>query len=793
MKLTALLFVFRFAFLTPLPAAEPPKLHVAARAGDREAIHSLLAGGADVNARDDAGNTPLMVAAMCADAETVNTLLKAGADVKAKNKAGATALLRAATFPARAELLLTAGADVAVQSESGNSALMLAARKPGNSALVKRLLERGADVNAKNGLGATALMGAVAAGDADSVNLLLDKGADVNAAPAMSGEGFIFGGGRTPLMWAAFRGDVDLVKLLLARGAKVDAFTLAGTALSHAAWGGHATTAKLLLDAGAPVDQRDLIANYTPLHWAASSERLDASLVELLIAHRADVNAEGGQPVDAFLGATKTPLQLARKRGDTPIVQALLKAGAREGAAEEPKQLPPPARTLDGPADDAAIAAAIQKALPPLQRTAEFSAASFRKHATRQSCVSCHQQDLPLSAMSLARSRGFAVAEPVARQTVVLMEEFAQWMLELDSQTLFHPDPAIGNGYALMALHLEKRPASPTTDAHAHQLTVIQLPDGSWEWNLPRPPIQSSAITATALAVQGLKHYAIPGRKKEFDERIARASQWLASAKAETTDERVYQILGLAWAGGEEARRRALAEELIRDQRSDGGWAQLAKLKSDAFATGLALYALQEGAALPPSHGAVKKGAAFLVRTQLADGTWFVPRRTFPFQPPMDSGFGHGADGWLSATASSWAVMSLTLALDATKVPPALLAPAKAAAETPSAAANDPAAAGVDYARDIEPVLTRSCAECHKGKRAKGGFDVTDRAAFTRGGKRGDPVIVPGQPDASPLLRYVTDQEEDLEMPPLNKRAKFAALTKQEIAALRNWIAAGAK
>ena len=74
-------------------------------------------------------------------------------------------------------------------------------------------------------------MGAVAAGDADSVRLLLDKGADANAAPAMSGEGFIFGGGRTPLMWAAFRGDNALLKLLLARGAKVDGFTLAGTAL----------------------------------------------------------------------------------------------------------------------------------------------------------------------------------------------------------------------------------------------------------------------------------------------------------------------------------------------------------------------------------------------------------------------------------------------------------------------------------------------------------------------------------------------------------------------------------
>ncbi len=144
----------------------------------------------------------------------------------------------------------------------------------------------------------------------------------------MNVDGFIFGGGRTPLMWAAFLGNEPMAKLLLERGAKIDTFTPVGSALGQAAWGGHVGMARLLLDAGAPVDQRDLIANYTPLHWAASSELSSPALVELLLSRHADVNAEGGQPVDNFLGVTQTPLMLARKRGDTPIVQALLKAGA---------------------------------------------------------------------------------------------------------------------------------------------------------------------------------------------------------------------------------------------------------------------------------------------------------------------------------------------------------------------------------------------------------------------------------------------------------------------------------
>ena len=51
----------------------------------------------------------------------------------------------------------------------------------------------------------------------------------------------------------------------------------------------------------------------------------------------------------------------------------------------------------------------------------------------------------------------------------------------------------------------------------------------------------------------------------------------------------------------------------------------------------------------------------FLLNTQLADGTWHVRRRAFPFQPTMDSHFPHGRDGWVSAAGTSWAVMALSL------------------------------------------------------------------------------------------------------------------------------------
>ena len=767
----------------PTPAGN--HLFQAIRSGDRSEVKTLLKNGADVRARDEFGNTPLMAAAWLADVGMLDLLLKAGAEVSATNKAGATALMRAATVEDMTRLLVSKGAVVKARSQLKNSALILAARKPGNSRTVKLLLDCGAEANATNVFGTTALMCAAAAGDMDSVRLLLDAGADINAKPNMNVDGFIMGGGRTPLMWASFLGAEPLAKLLLERGAKIDAFTQVGSALGQTAWGGHVGMARLLLDAGAPVDQRDFIANYTPLHWAASSELSSSALVELLLSHRADVNAEGGQPVDNFLGVTQTPLMLARKRGDTRIVQALLKAGAKapvqDGKAREKAQ-----------GETRTVAEAIQRALPSLTRTAEDSAATFVRHASRQKCASCHQQQLPLAALNVAHSRQFTTDREVVRhQLELLNRDLAD--PEIAMQGVMLPDPGIFAGYVAMDLAGAGEPASQITDAMVHMLAVVQHPDGHWSRYIPRPPIQASDITATASALHMIQSYIIPARRKELKSSVQRARAWLAKAEAETNEERAHQLLGLAWADEKPGTLKPLAEKLIQQQHADGGWGQLAGLDSDAYGTGQSLYALMEAAKVSAQHPAVRGGLDFLRRTQLADGTWFVRSRTHTFQPPMESGFPHGRDGWISAAGTSWAVMALATSLDPSQKPPTSTTLAKAASATPAIAA--PRAdhmMPIEFTRDIQPLLERSCAACHSGERAKGGFAMSDRAALLRGGARGEPAVVASNPDASPLLRFVQDQVEDLEMPPVAKRGKFPAFTKEEVAKLRGWIAQGA-
>lgn len=630
------------------------------RGGDARQLEKAIEGGASANGRDERGNTPLMISAIYGNAACLKTLLKHGADANATNAAGATALMRAAFDSEKAELLLEAGANANVRSALGNTALMLAARPANSHRAVKALLSKGAEVNATNIGGATALMAAAAGGDRESVKLLLSRGAAVNASPAASQPGFIFGGGRSALMWAAFNGNTELAKQLLDAGADPNAEGTLGTALSQAAWADQSATARLLLDRGAKPDYASHSDGYTPLHWAASTEKADTKLVDLLLARGANPNAEGGEHVDALL-VPQTPLMLARHRGDTAVIKALTKAGATNETAQRVKATPPAVNRaiIDGDYPDARREA-IGRALGPLLQSAIKSKEAFLKHPSHQDCTSCHQQYLPMAATGFARLSGVAVDGAAERKLVEIMGDGDIKDPEVDGQTLFHPEPAHGRGYHLLGYDCAGMAASALTDGFVHHFAVIQEADGRWRNNLPRPPLQSGDVGATALAIHALQRYPLPGRKEEFRMRVAKAKDWLRSVKAETNEEQIFQLLGLAWAGESPKRLEPLAKALLARQREDGGWAQLGTLKSDAYATGEAIYALRVAAGLAASDENIGRGLRFLLRTQLEDGTWYVRRRAFPFQPTMDSGFPHGRDSWISASGTSWAVLALS-------------------------------------------------------------------------------------------------------------------------------------
>jgi hypothetical protein len=85
-------------------------------------------------------------------------------------------------------------------------------------------------------------------------------------------------------------------------------------------------------------------------------------------------------------------------------------------------------------------------------------------------------------------------------------------------------------------------------------------------------------------------------------------------------------------------------------------------LGSDAYATGQALVALERAGVISAADAPYQRGVDFLLRTQLADGSWLVHSRSFPVQVYKESGYPHGPDQWISASGSSWAAMALGLA-----------------------------------------------------------------------------------------------------------------------------------
>jgi len=339
-------------------------LHIACRGGHLNAVRALLVAEGDVDARDRDKKTALHIA--CAEGhskEIVELLLIKGADVGAKNWSGGTPL-HVAVWPIGrrylkiAKLLLQQGADVNAKDEEGKTPLQracfnsnlqavkllvqhvlryddvearsnhlgaalsdaLRANKYRLShhdddlevieAIVKVLLDNGANVNVADDAGTTALHLACSYTYVKTIRRLVGRGADLEAKDSA---------GRTPLIEAADY-DTDeaedekviVVKLLLDRGAEVSAAQNDGSTALH--WACYSSSVvgglkipRLLLNRGADLEAKDE-KNHTPLHWVCSSSCDDIDVVEELLRRGADICSKGKDQ--------KTPFDEANARED---------------------------------------------------------------------------------------------------------------------------------------------------------------------------------------------------------------------------------------------------------------------------------------------------------------------------------------------------------------------------------------------------------------------------------------------------------------------------------------------
>jgi ankyrin repeat protein len=343
----------------------------AAQSGDSAAALGLVAGKADVNARQEDGTTALHWAAYHDDLPLLRQLIKAGAKVNVTNDYGSTPLAEAAerADPEALRILLQAGADVESPNAQGQTALMSVARSDVVEA-ARVLVAHGANVNAtEKWRGQTALMWASAQSRPAMVQFLLEHGAAVNARedvrewprrvtaePRPQNRPL---GGLTALLFAAREGCAACAAELIKAHADVELADPEGiTPLVMSILNAQFDTAAVLIKAGADVNTWDMwgrAALYSAVDYnttprggrpdrPSSDQTTALQVIAMLLKRGANPDMQlklfppyrslgqdrGG---DAMLTVGTTPLIRAAKAGDSASIQLLLAAGARPDLA----------------------------------------------------------------------------------------------------------------------------------------------------------------------------------------------------------------------------------------------------------------------------------------------------------------------------------------------------------------------------------------------------------------------------------------------------------------------------
>ncbi|MCI0360075.1 MAG: hypothetical protein L0211_16480 [Planctomycetaceae bacterium] len=326
-----------------------------------------------------------------------------------------------------------------------------------------------------------------------------------------------------------------------------------------------------------------------------------------------------------------------------------------------------PAATTDKPAvTQDELRGAINKSLPLLTK------AAIGHREQRKQCFACHQQGLPIFALTAAKAKGFTIDEAELATQLEFIAGFLAKNREQYLQGKGQGGQADTAGYALVTLAAGGWKPDEATAAVTEYLLLRQKDQDHWSNNSTRPPTEASPFTTSYVSLRGLAVFATAEQKERADSRVKQVREWLIKAAPQDNEDRVFRLLALKEVEAPPADIEAAAKELLARQRDDGGWAQLdtydpekgqpeIATTSDAYATGTALVALQQAGGLATSDAAYQRGLRYLLQGQLEDGSWHVTSRSKPFQAYYESGFPHEHDQFISCAASGWATWALVL------------------------------------------------------------------------------------------------------------------------------------
>ena len=300
-----------------------------------------------------------------------------------------------------------------------------------------------------------------------------------------------------------------------------------------------------------------------------------------------------------------------------------------------------------------ALRRAAQKGLTLLEST---SPAFIQKGG----CNSCHNQKLAAAAQAFVRQKGIQTGPTIAQMPDELSDATTERFLEYAQGG---GSGISGLGYELFARAAAAEGGDQRVQAQLYYLRSMQRADGSWGPVGNRPPLTFDHVTPTALVVHAFNAFELPMHAADTRQRVDRARAWLIQVRPQSTQEHAFRLLGLTWSKADQRGIKQAVTDLQQLQDPNGGWAQMTAMQPDAYATGLALYALQQ-AGSSVKGSVYQAGLRYLLNTQAADGTWHVKTRSLPFQPYFETGYPYDRDQWISAAGAAYATMAIAAAVE---------------------------------------------------------------------------------------------------------------------------------
>ena len=328
----------------------------------------------------------------------------------------------------------------------------------------------------------------------------------------------------------------------------------------------------------------------------------------------------------------------------------------------------------DGPGKPVAAAALVppEEARKAIDRGLAFLVSDAEKWRTERHCATCHHGTMTVWALSEAKSQGHADA---ARTLGDVTEWTRERLANIDKPRDTRPGwnmvstPAVYLAVMAQAVPAQQAVSPGDLQRIAGHLLRHQEADGSWAWSLAPagnrpPPVFESDEVVTLMAYVALGPH-VPSDPASSPARDGRqkALAWFEKAgRGHSTQATALGLFRDVQAHKTPKELEPAVDRLLSLQHQDGGWGQDTDLPGDAFATGQALYFLSV-AGVPRDRAPVRRGVAFLVARQKADGSWPMTSRAHPGARPMTNPVP------ITYFGSAWATLGLLRSVPRSEVP----------------------------------------------------------------------------------------------------------------------------